>query len=224
MKKNIFIFLVAFSTTVFSQTDDYAIFKITAQSEVSILADLIVFQIAISEEDSDPEQAYKIHKEKESKLAELIHNLGVEDRNVSYSLLSISKSRMQKNGANTYKTNQKIKLELSDFSLYEKIQIELLKNGINEFSSIFSSTKTDEVRKKGIEKLVQSAKREAEIYAENLGLRVGKVIEIESRMRRLRGGEPAFFVAKPNVDYSLLEIPQTYSVELFANFIFSLIK
>jgi len=104
------------------------------------------------------------------------------------------------------------------------MQIALLKNGISQFSSIFSSTQTDEVQKQGIKKLVQSAKREAEIYANNLGLKVGKVIKIETKMRRLRGGEPAFFVAKPNVDYSLLEIPQTYNVKLFANFSFSLIK
>ena len=102
--------------------------------------------------------------------------------------------------------------------------MELLKSGINEFRSIFSSTKTEEAQKEGIKILIQSAKREAETYAENLGLKVYKVIEIDTKMRKLRGGEGVFFTAKSNVDYSLLEIPQSYRVKLFANISFALIK
>ncbi len=162
-------------------------------------------------------------KLKKKKLAKLISNLGIPDSNVSYSLLRISKTHIRK-VKNNYKTNQKIKLVLKDFSLYEKIQIELLKMGINEFNSIFSSTEINKARKEAISNLVRAAKKEAEIYANNLGLKVKKVIEIESKMRRFRSGEPMFFIAKPNVDYSLLEIPQSYRVNLFANFSFLLTK
>ncbi len=223
MKRVILLLMIIFSTIIFGQTDEPTIFKITAQSEVSVPADVIIFQITISEQNDDPEQAYKIHKEKESKLAKLISDLGIDDSSISYSLLSIAKTRMQKNRGG-YKTNQKIKLELKDFSLYEKIQIELLKNGINEFKSIFSSGEIKEAREEGIKKLVEAAEREAKIYADNLGLRVGRVISIDTKTRRYRGGDPVFFTAKPNVDFSLLDIPQSYSVKLFANISFTLVK
>jgi len=67
MKKILITVIVVFSTIIFGQTNGNTVFNVTAQSEVSILADLIIFQITISEENSDPEQAYLIHKEKEKK-------------------------------------------------------------------------------------------------------------------------------------------------------------
>ncbi len=224
MKKLIFLLaLMSYSSYVFSQTDDSTYFTITANSEISVVADLIIFQLDISSEDPDPEQAYKNHKEKERKLVQILKELEVPDSNVVYSLLSISKAQIPRNNKN-YKTRQKIRIKISDFSKYEKMQIELLKAGINEFKSIFSSKKTNEIREKGIKQLVQNAKREAEIYADNLGLRVNQVIEIESRMRRTDAGEPAFFVAAPSVDFSLLEIPQAFTVKLYATITFLLTK
>ncbi len=222
MKKYVFIFITVFSITFFSQNNNSTIFKVMAQSEISVKADLIIFRIIISEENPDPEKAYKIHKEKERKLAELIHNLGINDSCVSYSLLSISKIRFQKN--DNYKTQQTINLKLRDFDLYEKTQIELLKNNINEFRSAFSSTKIDKIRAEGIRELVQSAKKEAEIYAENLGLKVGDVIEIDTKTRNIRGNQGVFFRAKQNTDYSLSEFPRSYTVKLFADITFELIK
>jgi len=223
MKRAILILIIILSTVVFGQNDEPTIFKITAQSEVSVLADVIIFQITISEENNDPEQAYNKHKEKEAKLAKLISDLGIEDSSVSYSLLSIKKLRRPKNNG-IYQTSQEIKLKLKDFSLYEKVQIELLKNGINEFKSIFSSDKVEKVREEGIKKLVEAAQNEAKIYADNLGLKVGKVISIDTKTRRYRGGNPVFFTAKPDVDFSLLDIPQSYTVKLFANISFALVE
>ncbi|VAX21615.1 hypothetical protein MNBD_IGNAVI01-1002 [hydrothermal vent metagenome] len=223
MKSTILLLMIIFSIVIFGQTNEPTIFKITAQSEVSVLADVIVFQITISEENNDPEQAYRIHKEKESKLAKLIKDLGIEDTAISYSLLSISKSRMQKNKG-AYKTSQKIKLELKDFSLYEKIQIELLKNGINEFKSVFSSDKAEKTREEGIRKLIEAAEKEAKTYADNLGLKVGRVISIDTKTRRYRSSDAVYFTAKPDVDISLLEIPQSYNVKLFANISFALVN
>ncbi len=224
MKKLIITFAVLISTVLLGQTEKPTIFKITANSEISVKADLIIFQISISEENSSPEEAYRIHKEKESKLADLIKNSGIADSSVSYSLLSISKSRM-KNKEELYRTNQKIKLVLHNFDQYEKLQIKLLKNGINEFRSTFSSTKIEEIRKEGIKKLTQAAKREAEIYADNLGLKVGGVIEISSNNRSRRGARSAaYLVASSASESSLLEIPQSYSVNFSANFTFALVK
>ncbi|MCF8355616.1 MAG: SIMPL domain-containing protein [Melioribacteraceae bacterium] len=217
------IILVLFTTINYCQSNDGTVFKYTAVSEIAVQADLIIFQITISEQNTDPEAAYKIHKEKESKLASLIKELGIPDSNIVYSLLSISQPRLARDNKN-YNTNQKIRLKLDDFSLYEKVQIELLKMGINEFNSIFSSSDTDKIREKGITELVLTAREEAETYAEELGLKVERVIEIESRSRRLDGGKPVFFTASPEVDYSMMDIPQSYSVKLMANISFLLSK
>lgn len=224
MKKIIVsVILILLTTVNYGQLNDETVFKYTAISEIAVQADQIIFQITITEENTEPETAYKTHKEKESKLASLIKELGIADSNIVYSLLSISQPRIPRDGKN-YITNQKIRLKVDDFTLYEKVQIELLKMGINEFNSIFSSKETDKIREKGIKELVRTARKEAEMYAEELGLSVERVIEIESRMTRLDGGEPVFFTASPKVDYSLMDIPQSYSVKLMANISFQLSK
>jgi uncharacterized protein len=219
LKKQILFILLA-NILALAQSNQETIFTIQANSEISVPANQIIFRINIQEENNDPEQAYNIHKNKEEQLVKLLKGYSIPDSNVVYSLLSISQPRQQK--SNTYKTSQSIQLKISDFDLYEKLQVGLLKIGINNFSSLFSSTKTSEIKEKAISSLIYDAKNEAETYARNLGLEVGKVKEIETRMGRVDVGQPTYFVATPSVDYSLLEIPQTYKVNVFAKISFYL--
>ena len=61
MKKIIMsLMLLLLSTSVFCQTGNGTIFKYNAVSEMAVLANVILFQIIISEENPDPEQAYQI--------------------------------------------------------------------------------------------------------------------------------------------------------------------
>ena len=212
-KQFILIFLISLSTL--AQSNKETLFIIQANSEISVPANQIILRINIQEDNNDPEQAYNIHKNKEEQLIKLFNEFSIPDSNIVYSLLSISQP-MQLKGNNTYRTSQKIVLKISDFKMYEKLQVGLLKIGINNFSSLFSSTEIESIKERAINKLISDARNEAEIYAKNLGLKVENVKEIETRIGRVDAGQPTYFIATPNTDYKLLEIPQSYSVNVFA--------
>lgn len=215
------IFFLLLNILTLAQSNQETIFIIQANSEISVPANQIIFRITIQEDNNDPEQAYNIHKNKEEQLVKLFNEFSIPDSNIVYSLLSISQP-MQLKGNNSYRTSQNIILKISDFKMYEKLQVGLLKIGINNFNSLFSSTEINSIKERAINKLISDAKNEAEIYAKNLGLTVDNVKEIETRIGRVDAGQPTYFVATPNTDYTLLEIPQSYSVNVFAKISFYL--
>ena len=219
MKSIISVLLLLAGGTLYCQEYTDTEFKINAEAVLSVPADVINFQIIISEENNSSEMAFNEHKKLEKKLFEMLEDFSVADSDIIYSLLNVREKRIA--GKQTvYQTMQRINFPIYNFNKYEKLQISLLNAGISEFKSSFNSTKTDSVKEEIIKMLIKNANREAKIYAENLGMKVERITKIETSTRRFNRPEQIFFVARSEEGFNPLEIPQMYNIKLSAVFTF----
>ena len=146
-----------------------------------IPADLIIFSININAEEKTPEVAFEVHKKRETLLASLLKKFDIKEEDIRFQPIRMNKStsynnnRQEQDVINTY---QEVSVSFSDFEIYEKIQITLIKNGFDSFNGNFSSTKMGEGKEKSLVSAIQNAKERAAFIAEQSGVKLGNIISI----------------------------------------------
>lgn len=157
------------------------VISVSAEGQVELSADIIQFNINLNAEADQPQKAYETHKEREEALVQLLKEYDIEEKEIQYEPISISKS----NGYNQhdkeeprYRTRQAVRLKLHDFNIYEKIQIGLIENDFDSFSGQFLSSKEEEGKGEAIKKSVQNAKEKAKLLAQEAGVKLGNITNI----------------------------------------------
>lgn len=185
MTKPHFFFILSCLTFIFfvnsnaqSMENDPRI-TVEATGEVQVPADLIHFQVNITQFRDDAREAFELHKEQEEFLTELLLEEEISDSNITANPISISHVRRHTNtGESGYETRQQVLIELDDVTQFESMQIKLIENGFVNFSGSFSSTQLAEASDKALGNAVSQAKRKAEILAEAAGKKITEIIEI----------------------------------------------
>lgn len=182
-----------------------------------IPADLIIFSININAEEKTPEAAYDTHKKREAVLASLLKEFDVKEEDINFEPIRMNKRTNYNNRQEevTVNTNQQVSVSFSDFEIYEKIQVSLIKNGFDSFSGSFSSTKMSEGREKALVSAIQQAKRRAAYIAKESGVKIGAIqtinysdYQVNSRQRSV---EMKLFES-PDEAPSMMDFAQTVSV------------
>ena len=220
----IIYFLTALSLTTFSLSaqPNETTFTVEVKSTVEAPADKISFRISIALTNNDPELLLKQHNETEQKLLALLEELNIPDSTIKFSLLNVRKAKTKKDELRL-DSRQSVIFELTDFSKYFDVQIGLLTIGIQTFQPIFSTTHIEDAKKRGVKKALETAKKEAELYAENLNMKVSRVVEIESRVSDdFPYGGATYF--QSGTSKKLLEIPQQISVQSSVRVKFALVS
>ena len=190
-----------------AQSSEQSIIKIQTYASIRVPADEIIFTINLSASEKDAQKAYEKHQTQEEDLLSLLQRLNVPDSLVTYSLMDISRDYRARKDEIFFRTRQNINVKLRDIKQYEPFQIALLSNGINDFRATFSSSQhakaMDEVPLKGLEQ----AKKEAQIIANELGRKLGKILEVSTQRYRqsLTRGQALTVVSEVG---SLMDIQQ----------------
>lgn len=151
---------------------------ISATGEAVVPADIAFLSINISVSNADAEQAFELHKERESFLANLLTEMDFEDEKISYQPISIRPDR-QRDGAVHAATNQQIRLELENFELLSELQVQLISNGFDNFSGSLASTQIERASRRALRQAVANAKADAELLAEAAEKTIDQVLWIE---------------------------------------------
>lgn len=167
----------------YGQTAERSIHVQTA-GRVEIPADQILFSIQISLEADEPKTAFQQHRERENYLARLIKQSGIEESQITYQPVRISKvdrhrPTSSQNNEPRYQTRQQVQLRLSDFALFDTMQVKLIDHGFDTFSAQFSSSETDKGRKQALDKALEEARDKAQQIAAQMGLELGKIQNID---------------------------------------------
>ena len=176
----ILFFLLLFSGLTKAQVSDKSTVFINTSSVTQIPADNIFFSIALSVENGDAEKAYNEHKALESSLLKVLREFDIPDSNISYSLLQIGKNPSFSKEQTSYKTRQLVSVLLEDFSKYDSLQLALLSKDIYQYTANFTSTGDDEWIERGTQEALVKATKEAEMTAKSIGMKLGKILEVES--------------------------------------------
>lgn len=213
-----FIILLSFLFAMQAQPTDPEPNGLTigATGKIELPANQIQFRINVNAEADNPQDAYELHQEREKALVQLLDKYNIEEKNIGYEPMSISKIRnydREPEAKPVYRTQQTVNVLLQDFSAYEKIQVGLIQNGFDDFSGNFSNTDMEAGKDKALRRAITKAREKAEIIAEETGVNLGDIIEISYNFNDVQpyAQETAQLRAASN-DGSLLKYNQTVTV------------
>lgn len=156
----------------------YNTITVQASGEVQVTADLIIFNVNITQFNAEAREAFREHKTQEAYLSSLLIEEGIEERNISANPINISAVR-RSNTVSGYETRQQVQITLYDISQFESMQIALIENGFGVFTGNFSSSEIESAQTEAMRKAVEEAQQKAAILAEAAGLRIIEVSTIE---------------------------------------------
>lgn len=179
----LFLFLVFITCPVLiAQSDNEqhhssSTVSVNAEGEINISADLLLFQITINQFKDSASEAFTQHKEQERFLTSLLIEEGIEEKNITAQPINISPRRQ--NNRTGVETRQQVLITLDDISQFEEMQVTLIENGFDNFSSSFSAREIDIATDEALELAVKEAKRKAEILADASGKQLGEILSIQ---------------------------------------------
>lgn len=189
---------------------------ISATGKIELPADQIQFRINVNAEAENPQEAYELHQQREKALVELLDKYNVDEEDIGYEPMSISKIRNYNRESDEkpiYRTQQTVNVLLEDFSVYEKIQVGLIQNEFDNFSGSFSNTDMEAGKDKALRRAISEAKEKAEIIADETGVTLGPIVDISYSFNDVQpyAAEQMQMKAASN-DGSLLKYNQTVTV------------
>lgn len=212
-----FTLFLSFFLNASAQSDtENSQISVSATGVSYVTADLIQFQVNITQFNEDARKAFETHKEQEKYLTELLLEEGVADSSITANPISISHiNRYNNNGEKGYETQQQIMILLDDVSQFESMQIKLIENGFTNFSGSFSAKNLGKAGDEALKKAVEEARRKAELLADAAGKEIVDVITINYHSNRpyaarSTGMEMAAFDASSG---SMLQFERTIPVQ-----------
>ncbi|MTI89377.1 MAG: SIMPL domain-containing protein [Balneolaceae bacterium] len=187
-------------------------------------ADLIIFNITINAEADSPQDVYKVHKERESVLAELLTEFDIKEEDIKYQPIRMNKRYRNDDRSKVTQSSQQVSVTFNDFSIYEDIQVTLIENGFDTFNGQFSSTEIEEGKRKALVKAIQTAKERAELIASTTGVKLSGVTKIhfsdhQAGIPRKSG---MMRMESMSADASMMDFSQTVSVTATINISFGI--
>lgn len=201
--------------------------SITATGEVELPADQIRFNINVNAEADSPQAAYELHQQREDALVKLLETYEIEQEDIHYEPVSISKVRdYDRQGQETpvYRTQQTVVVNLRDFEVYEKIQVGLIEHNFDNFSGSFSSTEYQAGKDQALRNAIEQAQSQAQLMAETAGIKVGPILQMSySHDRHQPVARDTFAMKAESQSGSLLQYEQTVTVTATVSMRFAII-
>ncbi len=167
---------------------DPGFLTISSEGSVELPADVIQFNVNLNAEGDTPQKAYELHKQRENALVELLGKYDIEEQNIRFEPVAIQKTnagRPYTKEETVYQTRQNVSLTLSDFEVYEQIQITLIEEGFDSFNGNFLSTQAEEGKDRALRSAISNAKEKARIIADESGVKMGKIVAIDYSHRQI---------------------------------------
>ena len=176
--------LISFSINA----QDPGFLTISSEGSVELPADVIQFNVNVNAEGDTPQKAYNLHKQREEALVRLLEKYDIEEKNIRFEPVAISKTnagRSYNKEEAIYQTRQNVSLTLSDFEVYEQIQITLIEEGFDNFSGNFLSTEAEKGKDRALRRAISNAKEKARLIADESGVKMGSIVAIDYSHRQI---------------------------------------
>lgn len=201
---------------------------VNATGKVLVPADQVVFLIHIEASAPTAARAFQQHKELEAKLVKILKSMSIDEKDISYELISLARLKSYNNQREEEysQTRQSATVMLRDVKLYEKIQIALIDGGFDRFEARFTSSKAESARAEALKKAVETSKADAEVLAKAAGAAIGRAVTIGSSSYDVspmpRMEFKAMMSAGADAADPLTTIPQTVAVTASVHIVWEL--
>jgi uncharacterized protein YggE len=194
---------------------------IDASAEVVIPADIVHFNIQLTVTADAAGEAFRLHKEKESFLAELIKKEGLQNENLSFQPVSLNSSATRE-GTARYSTMQSVSLTLTDFTLFERIQQILVENGFTNFRGSFNSSERQKGEEEALRQAIANARQKANIIAESLEKTITSIKTVEHHASPVTYALDSRSLSVSAMSSSMFEFEQTIKVSSQIRIVFEI--
>lgn len=174
----LFIFGLGCATNAQHLMNDQKKISINMTASEAIEADLLIFNITINAEGNTPRDAFNIHKQRETVLADLLKKYQITEEDINYQPIRINKRYTNNGKSQLSATTQQVSVTFSDFDIYDEIQLTLIENNFDNFNGSFSSTKIAGGKESALVSAIEAAKQKAQLIAKTSGVDLGDVITI----------------------------------------------
>lgn len=152
---------------------------VLGEARIELPADQAIFHVELSAtHPSDINKVYQQHKTQEAKLVQLLKELNIPAKNISYSLMSVDKSRDYETKEWTVTSSQRISFHIDSLKQYTFIQTRLIQEGFSEMNSEFTSSRKNSLEKPLLEQAVKAATEKATILAAAAGRQIKRVVKV----------------------------------------------
>ncbi len=152
---------------------------VLGEARMELLADQAIFKVELeASHPSDVNVVYQQHKELEAKLVQLLKDLKIPPKNISYTLMSVSKEQDYETREWAISSSQRISFHIDSLTQYTFIQTRLIQAGFSGISSELTSSKQNTLEKPLLEQAVKAATEKATILATAAGRHIKRVVKI----------------------------------------------
>lgn len=173
------------SSVVYAQE---SLIEVTGQAEISVVPDMAVFYFSISRTGNSIENLKDSIDEKTKDLLYLCRKLGVDEKKISASRVSIHPQYNYKTKELiNYSVSQEVKVILEDLERYSELVNGAIRSGVTTLSNVVMDTsKRQMLEDRALGEAVEKAVQKAKIAARSAGVSLGKVAVI----REMSGAGP----------------------------------
>lgn len=194
---------------------------IDASAEIAVPADIVQFNIKLTVTAGEAGEAFRLHKEKESFLADLIKKEGLQDKNLSFQPVSLN-SGTTRDGANRFSTMQSVSLTLTDFTLFERIQQILVEYGFTNFRDSFNSSERQNGEEEALKQAIANAQKKAAIIAESIDKHIITIKSVEHHASPATFALDSRSLAASAMPSSMLDFEQSIKVSSQVRIVFEI--
>lgn len=177
MKKNIFIALTFFLTTISINAQEFKsipTITVVGEGKVKVVPDQVSISVAVQSKGS---KAVEVKKENDSKVdgvIKFIKKMGIAAQDYKTTRVTLNDQYDYEKKKHNYVAVQSIEILIKDLAKYDQIMEGLVDSGINNIGNIeFQSSKIEIHKSEARKQAIQNAKVKAQDYVGALGQKLG---------------------------------------------------
>lgn len=157
--------------------------SVQGDGEASAAPDQIRLRIGINLRDSKVEELRAKGQSVMKKLIAAAKEFKVESRDIKTDTIQLDRTMDGMppggEGSNMFGLNQVIEFRIRDLKIYDDFVASMFRNGANTIQGFeFETSKRKDLKTQALKGALEDAKRKAEFMAENLGVKLGRVVRI----------------------------------------------
>ncbi|TRZ45300.1 SIMPL domain-containing protein [Robertkochia solimangrovi] len=179
MKKLVLLLTMVTAVPALAQKIEQPFISVTGEGVVSVTPDYVVLKLRVENEGNDLKEVKSANDKTIDGLIKYARKNSIEAKDVHTEYLNLNKNFNYQTKQYSYVANQSVSVVIRDMSRYSALVQGFLETGVNRIDGInFKSSKMEEITREARLKAVSDAKAKAELYAEALGQKIGRAIQI----------------------------------------------
>jgi uncharacterized protein len=179
MKKYFLLFALLIGSLSFAQENSGPKVSVLGAGTVNVVPDRVVINSRVEHTGNSAVEVKKQNDRVVDEVIKYLKSQGVEAKDIQTEYIRLNKDYNYNTKETFYSANQAISIYLRDINKYETVMSGLLQSGLNRIDGVqFKTSKEEELQAEARKKAVLDARLKAGEYADALGQKIGKAINI----------------------------------------------